>query len=70
MPRKMLLTYGIRIDKRFFGWEFGIGLSGSGCETYIYINLFKRYICIGKILKSTKRTDQHNQKADNKEIAL
>lgn len=45
------LKYGISIEKITTGWSFGICLSHSCGETYIFINLFKIFIAIGKIYK-------------------
>lgn len=42
--------FGIRTDKYYKGmWSFGIGLSHFGKETYLYINLFKWSISIGRL---------------------
>lgn len=45
------LKYGISIEEINIGWSFGICLSHSCGETYIFINLFKIFIAIGKIYK-------------------
>lgn len=55
--RKMKLKYGVSVDERFFGWDVGIGISGGGCTTCIYIHLFKWIINIGKILKPVESED-------------
>lgn len=46
------LGFGIRIDDMFPGaWSFGISLSHSMDETYVFINLFKKTVVIGWIYK-------------------
>ena len=45
------LKYGISIEKISIGWSFGICLSHLYEETYIFINLFKISIAIGRIYK-------------------
>ena len=47
----MKVEYGVKVLQRFFGWDIGIGLAGTGRTIYIYINLFKWCVYIGKILK-------------------
>ena len=46
------VKFGVKIDKLWPGmWSFGVCFSHSGAETYLFINLFKWTISIGKIFK-------------------
>ena len=50
MPSKIKTKFGIIINELWEGrWSFGICLSHDGPETYLFINLFKWTISIGKI---------------------
>lgn len=45
------LKFGIAVDKICDGgWSFGIGLSHDPKQTYLYINLIKWTLCIGRIM--------------------
>lgn len=53
------LKWGFEIKKMYEGtWSFGICLSHSVEETYVYINLFKWTISIGKILVYQEEEDE------------
>ena len=42
--------FGIKVDKQWPGmWSFGMCISHDGPETYIFINLLKISISIGKL---------------------
>lgn len=44
------LKFGISVDKICAGgWSFGIGLSHDPEQTYLYINLIKWTLCVGRI---------------------
>lgn len=46
------IKFGIKMDKMFDNsWSFGVCLSHSYDETYLFINLFKRVILIGKFYR-------------------
>lgn len=50
MPTKIKTKFGIIVDKLYKGrWSFGICLTHDEPETYLYINIFKWSIVIGKI---------------------
>ncbi len=57
MP-ELKLVFGVNIDKIPKGmWSFGICLSHSYEQTYIYINLFKITISVGRLLKPIKQEE-------------
>ncbi len=53
MNEKDHLKFGIKVDKMSCGWwSFGVCISHSFFgETYLFINLFKRSIAIGWLIK-------------------
>lgn len=53
MSEGKLVKFGIKIKKIDYEdqWSFGICLSHWGDETYLYINLFKSSIRIGRFYK-------------------
>lgn len=52
MPISCKTYFGIRVDKMWNKmWSFGICLSHDSRETYLFINLFKISISIGKLTK-------------------
>lgn len=62
MP-ELKLVFGIRIDKIPKGmWSFGICLSHSYEETYIYINLFKITISVGRLYKGRLKKQEEETK--------
>lgn len=47
---ELKLKYGFKADKLWDGtWSVGIAMSHGDGETYVYINLFKWSIAIGKM---------------------
>ena len=53
--------FQIVVDKHPEGlWSFGICLSHCVDETYIFINIFKLSISIGKLYKKTKCYDDND----------
>lgn len=52
MSERKLVKFGVQIEKISENqWSFGICLSHWEDETYLYINLFKRTITIGRFYK-------------------
>lgn len=53
MPERIKTKFGIKIDRIGFGmprtWSVGICLTKDQEETYIFINLFRISISIGKL---------------------
>ena len=48
---ELKVKWGIKIDKLYKNhWSFGICISHQEEETYLFINLFKWSISIGKLL--------------------
>lgn len=52
MSERKLVKFGVQIEKICGDqWSFGICLSHWEDETYLYINLFKRTVTIGRFYK-------------------
>lgn len=52
MPTECKTYFGVRTGKMWEPmWSLGIGLSHDSRETYLFINLFKIFICVGKLTK-------------------
>lgn len=52
MGNEKLVKFGIQIEKMYEDqWSFGICLSHWGDETYLYINIFKRTVTVGRFFK-------------------
>lgn len=52
MSEGKIVKFGVKIEKLWEEqWSFGINLSHWGDETYLYINLFKRTVTIGRFYK-------------------
>ena len=56
MNSRLIIKWGIQVLRTCWGreWSFGIGVSRAYPEIYLWVNLFKHVLYIGKFTQEVK----------------